>query len=325
MNEILISIIVPIYNVEEYLSECIESLLNQTHQLIEIILVDDDSQDNCLGICYQYAEKDNRIIVLHKKNGGVSSARNAGLKRSTGEYIGFVDADDTIEPQMYEEMLNYILINNAQMCVTTMFFVNLEKFHNASLNKKLYTKSEAMKELIHMNFPTSLCSCLYSNKIISNIYLDEKIYYWEDYEFLFRILNLVDKIAINDFCYYHYRQRLESVNHQSINDKILSCLLVPEKVNEILEVKYPELKKEGKKIKIYFLKIIIGRLAESAWIDEKYFKIVTSYAKENLLISIISKEIKFKLKLYILICTLSSKAFWKSYRLLKKIISHERE
>ena len=96
MNEILISIIVPIYNVEEYLSECIESLLNQTHQLIEIILVDDDSQDNCLGICYQYAEKDNRIIVLHKKNGGVSSARNAGLKRSTGEYIGFVDADDTI-------------------------------------------------------------------------------------------------------------------------------------------------------------------------------------------------------------------------------------
>ena len=325
MNEMLISIIVPIYNVEEYLPECIESLQKQTHQLIEIILVDDDSQDNCLEICYQYEKNDNRIIVIHKNNGGVSSARNAGLKRATGEYIGFVDADDTIEPQMYEAMLTNILIKDAQMCVNSMFLINQEKSHNAILNKQIYTKKEAIKELLHMNFPISLWSCLYKNDIIKDIYLDETIYYWEDFEFQFRILNNVEKIAINNFGYYHYRQRPDSLNHQSINDKILSCLLIPGKVNETLTIKYPELKKHGKNINLYFLQIIIGKLANSSFVEEKYYKIVTTYAKQYFFPSIYSKDIKFVMKLYILICTLSSKIFWKLYRFMKKLSSYERK
>lgn len=98
----MISIIVPVYNVEKYLERCIESIVNQTYKDIEIILVDDGSPDNCPVICDRYAEKDNRIKVIHKQNGGLINARKSGLEIAQGDYIGFVDSDDWIEPEMYE-------------------------------------------------------------------------------------------------------------------------------------------------------------------------------------------------------------------------------
>ena len=101
-----VSIIVPCWGVEKYLDRCVESLVNQTLTDIEIILVDDGSTDNCPAMCDRWAEKDSRIKVIHKENGGLSSARNAGLDACTGDYIGFVDSDDWIEPDMYEYLLN---------------------------------------------------------------------------------------------------------------------------------------------------------------------------------------------------------------------------
>lgn len=101
-----ISIIVPIYNVEKYISKCIDSIINQTYRDLEIILVDDGSPDKCGIICDKYASFDKRIIVIHKQNGGLSSARNAGLDVATGSYVGFVDSDDWIESTMYEEMIS---------------------------------------------------------------------------------------------------------------------------------------------------------------------------------------------------------------------------
>lgn len=101
----LVSVVVPVYNVEEYIHRCVESLINQTLNDLEIILVDDGSPDNCPVICDCLAKKDNRIIVVHKENGGLSSARNAGMKVATGKYIGFVDSDDDVEPDMYEKMV----------------------------------------------------------------------------------------------------------------------------------------------------------------------------------------------------------------------------
>ena len=114
----LISVIIPIYNVEKYLNKCIDSIINQTYKNLEIILVDDGSPDNCPQICDEYAKKDNRIKVIHKKNGGVSSARNVGLINSTGNYIGFIDPDDYIEPIMYEKLLKVLKESNTlvSMC-----------------------------------------------------------------------------------------------------------------------------------------------------------------------------------------------------------------
>ena len=104
--EDLISVIIPVYNVEKYLPECIESVLKQTHTNLEIILVDDGSPDNSPQICDEYAQKDSRIKVIHKENGGVSSARNEGLKIAKGEWISFIDADDWVEKNFCEILLN---------------------------------------------------------------------------------------------------------------------------------------------------------------------------------------------------------------------------
>ena len=100
----LISVIVPVYNVEQYLDRCVCSILNQTYQNLEIILVDDGATDSSGRMCDEYAKRDERIKVVHKQNGGLSDARNAGLAAATGEYIGYVDSDDWIEPDMYEKM-----------------------------------------------------------------------------------------------------------------------------------------------------------------------------------------------------------------------------
>ena len=111
MNPV-ISIIVPVYKVEKQLNKCIESILNQTFKDYELILVDDGSPDNCGHICDEYEKKDSRIKVIHKKNGGLSDARNAGLDIALGKYIGFVDSDDIIHPQMYEKLYNCINKSN---------------------------------------------------------------------------------------------------------------------------------------------------------------------------------------------------------------------
>ena len=110
-----ISVIVPIYNVEQYLRKCIDSIINQTYKNLEIILVDDGSWDNSPRICDEYAKRDNRIKVIHKKNGGLADARNTGLKMITGNYISFIDSDDYIEKTMYEKMIKVILKYNADI------------------------------------------------------------------------------------------------------------------------------------------------------------------------------------------------------------------
>ncbi len=104
MEEKLVSVIVAVYNIEEYLPRCVESIMHQTYRKLEIILVDDGSTDGSGDICDEYAGKDDRILVIHKKNGGLSDARNAGLERASGDYIGFVDGDDWIEEGMYRAM-----------------------------------------------------------------------------------------------------------------------------------------------------------------------------------------------------------------------------
>lgn len=117
MEKELISVIVPIYNVEKYLERCIESIIKQTYKNLEIILVDDGSNDFSGKICDKYSKKDRRIKVIHKKNEGLSEARNSGLEIARGEYIGFVDSDDYIETNMYEYLLSLLKINNADISV----------------------------------------------------------------------------------------------------------------------------------------------------------------------------------------------------------------
>ena len=136
-NEPLISIIVPIYKVEDYLDRCIQSILNQSYKNIEIILVDDGSPDRCGSICDAYALTDSRVKVIHKENGGLSDARNAGLEVVNGSLIGFVDSDDLIHPRMYELMLNALTSTHSDIsiCYYTAFSSEIPKHTECQIGR----------------------------------------------------------------------------------------------------------------------------------------------------------------------------------------------
>ena len=119
----MVSIIVPVYKVESYLPQCIESIINQTYPNLEIILIDDGSPDACGKICDEYAKQDKRIKVFHKQNGGLSDARNYGVARASGEYLSFVDSDDWIEPDMFEVLVKVADDNKADLVNSTVFII----------------------------------------------------------------------------------------------------------------------------------------------------------------------------------------------------------
>ena len=165
-----ISVIVPIYNVEQYLRRCIDSIINQTYKNLEIILVDDGSPDNCGQICDDYAKKDTRIKVIHKKNGGLSDARNVGLEVCTGDYISFVDSDDWIELNTYEIMMKSMNEYNADMVVSNINYVYKDKVESKYSEDKIrcFNKEEAMKELIK----DGLVQAVVWNKLYKRVVID---------------------------------------------------------------------------------------------------------------------------------------------------------
>ncbi|MDR0858350.1 MAG: glycosyltransferase family 2 protein [Oscillospiraceae bacterium] len=148
-NQPLISIIVPIYNAEPYLRRCIDSILAQTRRNIEVMLIDDGSPDNCGAICDEYAERDRRVRVFHNPNRGVSNARNTGLDASSGEFIGFVDSDDFIEPEMYEKLYEAIRSNSADVacCSIKVIADNFYRFSRVAKCGKITPKELCEKYL----------------------------------------------------------------------------------------------------------------------------------------------------------------------------------
>src|SRR5690554_80942 len=147
----LISIIVPVYNVEKYIDRCMKSIFSQSYQNIEIILINDGSTDNSGSLCDTYLNNNSKIKVIHKTNGGVSSARNVGLELAEGEYIGFVDPDDWIEPSMYESMYNNIKKNNSEICICNYIINNSESCRKIELPFELEVLNK--KEILNYIIP----------------------------------------------------------------------------------------------------------------------------------------------------------------------------
>ena len=166
--EPLISVIIPVYKVEEYLPTCIKSVINQTYKNLEIILVDDGSPDNCGVMCDEFAEKDKRIKVIHQKNNGLSSARNVGIDVATGEYIGFVDSDDYIEPDMYAAMMDYMQKNKLDIvcCDTKIIKGTKVKFRPIYKENRLWGGTEALNEILVGAIDNSACNKLYKRECI---------------------------------------------------------------------------------------------------------------------------------------------------------------
>lgn len=227
---IKISIIVPIYNADKYLNRCIDSLLNQTLKDIEIILVNDGSNDKSPSICNEYKIKDSRIVVIHKQNAGVSSARNTGIKEARGKYIAFVDADDYVNSDMCNSMFNNIEKTNADMCVSNYIIRKAEK--ELVVNHKLKESIILRENIIDKIVPSIICGedlknknnlvkfrgpvmYLYKKDTLVNYNLEFKVGLPIGEDFLFNISYMlkINKLAVDQGSYYHYCINEESAIH----------------------------------------------------------------------------------------------------------------
>ncbi len=209
MKDKLITVIVPVYNVEQYVARCIDSISNQTYKNLEIILVDDGSKDSSGIICEDYAKKDSRIKVIHTKNGGVSNARNAGLDIATGDFIAFVDSDDYILANMYETMLQELLNNEADIAICQIIntFGECPEIANG-YNSINLTKNDLLERfyVTKKNFVTdySPCNKLYKKGIINNVRFESGRIY-EDILFNYHLMHNAVKgvyIPVDFYCYY---------------------------------------------------------------------------------------------------------------------------
>ena len=172
MEKDLISVIVPVYKVEKYLEKCIESVLKQTYTNLQIILVDDGSPDNCGKICDEYAKKDSRIEVIHKANGGLSDARNVGISKAKGRYIGFVDSDDYIKEDMYEILLNLIKKYDADVSICNLYDVidGNECIRNKENGIREYSRLDILKKvLLDKNIQSYAWNKLYEKELFDEI------------------------------------------------------------------------------------------------------------------------------------------------------------
>lgn len=210
----MISVIVPVYNVDKYLKRCVDSIINQTYSDLEIILVDDGSTDDSGSLCDELKKTDARIKVLHKVNGGLSSARNAGLAVATGEYIGFVDSDDWIELDMYECLMNSLHKSGAEVAVT-----GLNRIYDNGYSKKqfvkdtvvVYSGDQIVKEYLQQNsFSTAAWDKLYKKNLFDKRRFPEgKLY--EDAPVIYDILKNINRICCVGKPHYNYFQRANSI------------------------------------------------------------------------------------------------------------------
>lgn len=211
--EHLISVIVPIYCVEKYLNKCVESIVNQTYSNLEIILVDDGSPDRCPKICDEWAKKDSRIKVIHKENGGMSDARNAGLEIASGDYIAFIDSDDWIEQDMFAILINTLNKNNCDIAICNMRKVyknkNISVFQN-TFEEHLYNTTEALALLIDDRIRQVVWDKMYRRNAIKDIRFPVGKYH-EDIFWIYQAIGNAKSVAIIDYMGYNYFQHPESV------------------------------------------------------------------------------------------------------------------
>lgn len=228
-----VSIIVPVYKVENYLNACVESIINQTYQDLEIILVDDGSPDNCPKMCDDWAKKDKRIKVIHKENGGLSSARNSGIEMSTGDFLMFVDSDDSINPQIIEILvkIQQDTLSDIAMCswkkVQDINKPNNKKYNSESIDFVVFSKNDVFDLLYNKKVPLIMAAWakLYKKDLFKNIRYPVGLIH-EDEAVIHEILHICNKLSYVDYQMYNNTQRGDSITATSFSIKRLSILQI---------------------------------------------------------------------------------------------------
>ena len=239
-----ISVIVPVYNVEQYLERCVDSIINQTYTNLEIILVNDGSTDNSGKLCDELAKKDERIRVIHKENGGLSDARNRGIDESESDLVGFIDSDDYIDSDMYEVLLKNLNDTDADLSMCALYDVYNNTPEAQVTNKETWKLSS--EQAIKMVMEAKILSVTAVNKLYrKSLFTDLKFEVGKIAEDAFIMIKLLDKcekiVATNEKKYY-YVHRENSITTQKFSTKFLNVIEAYEQNSNIILEKYPKLK-----------------------------------------------------------------------------------
>lgn len=241
MDAPLISVIVPVYKVEAYLDRCVQSIVDQTYQNLEIILVDDGSPDNCGAMCDAWAAKDSRIKVIHKENGGLSDARNAGIAIANGEYIGFIDSDDWIDLSFFQVLIDLSIQTSADISECNFIKTSGDiPYIEYSNEITLCNAEEALEKHISITmFKQVVWNKLYRRNIVHCLF--EKGKYHEDEFWTYQIIAVCQNLAHIDRPMYFYFQREDSIMGEGYSIKRLDALEAKIRRNEFIKVNYPQL------------------------------------------------------------------------------------
>lgn len=318
-----VSIIVPVYNVEKCLDRCIKSLISQTYTNIEIILVDDGSTDTSSNMCDEWMKKDKRIVVIHKKNGGLSSARNAGLKIATSNYIQFVDSDDWIETNCTESLYNNLkkYDSDISLCGIIVTDEQNKKRMKWFEQEKCFSREEAFNYLMENKIITSHAwNKLYKKEVLDgNEFPEGKVY--EDIRVMHKIFLSAKKISITDKYLYNYYQRVNSITTNANMKNKLEYI-------EAFGVRYEFIKKykpEYEEFSIYRIAVVMSLvLTQNHFLkkeieeNKEKLKKMHNFLNATKTKKVMKKYGKTKERIYFVLARIFSIHISKVYVILKK-------
>ena len=286
-----ISIVVPIFNLDKLLPRCIESIINQHYKNLEIILVNDGSTDESGNICDMYASKDERIVVVHQKNGGVSNARNTGLRVASGEWVSFIDADDSIEADMYSELINSAQVYGSQIVICG-FIVHAKNdtIKTEVWNAKVASNKTDVAEAVigQRSFSKGVCNKLFSSKITNNIRFCEDLKCGEDMLFLIEaLLKTKENVSYVPKALYHIHARQGSASATYHPNR--QCAIKAHKAVENMVT--PISRKLKSEARASLVGCSIGGLVLPSKNADEYYRMAINYIRSYIHFYLISKHV----------------------------------
>lgn len=319
----LVSIIVPAYQAEKHLEECVRSLLNQTYRSVEIIVVDDGSTDGTSAIVSRMANSDDRLHLIAQKNCGVSSARNHGIAASRGSYLMFVDADDWIEPFAVESLLAAIKTNSTDVVFCSQYYdgSGVLRASETSVPQSARISSSVLLDYqLDFRFIASPCFCLARRTILDCCGFPEDVFMLEDWYFNVQLLHCAGSVSVIDRAYYHYRFTCGSCSHSPLNDKKFSCRLIPDKVASLLGFQNEAATLLRLRLNVALIRHLLIVAAASGFTDEYCRKKMTSWARSTVRDAFASPYLPLKFKGYVLLGSVSPNLFAFFFKLKRKVL-----
>lgn len=294
-----ISIIIPIYKVEAFLDDCVQSVVAQTHRNTEIILVDDGSPDNCPAMCDAWAEKDNRIKVIHKANGGLSDARNAGLDIATGDYISFVDSDDWILPKMYEKMLLVMQLEHADICACNIRSCYQNHEEEWGCKEYIVGNSKQILDMLYSDtkYPVSAWNKLYKRECWKDLRFPVgKI--CEDAFTTYRLVHNAERIVQIPEAFYCYRIRPQSIMTSTFSIKRMDEEEAWRVNYQFIKTHYPSLYKKAFRFYIQKVHVLIQTISKEHRKEySKQYKYLKDIMKRNLIFMMLRSGLSWKYRI----------------------------